>query len=630
MSSNDIDNHVDDKLAELFSNGLNKSFVLFAGAGSGKTRSLVKLLEHIKETSGDEFVRRNKSVAVITFTNAATDEITRRLGISPAFHVATIHSFMWSIISPFQKDVIVYMIEGINEKINDLEEKQTRARNTNTSTYLDRQQKIDRYRSKIQDLETTKSLNYNPVPGLDHDNTINHTEVISIGTKMLSDRALFRKIVTQKYPVLLVDECQDTDKHFVDALINLSKDTANPIQIGFFGDVNQQIYLSGKDQLLESIPTEWEKVYKQMNHRSSKRVVELNNMILNGDKTQRQLYRDDSISGGVRVVVVDVSAAINKQKVENDIHEYMSSLSNHSDWITDISQFPKNELPPRASLILEHKMAASRMGFGMLFNILHANKRTRDDLASNSLTPLNFFGKTILPLISELRAGNQFGVMNLLRKKRSHLLLKLKNNEIANPFEHLKIINTSVNELFKLWERQTPVLRDIVNCVNRTDLFKMPSDLLMMLNDTEYDDDGNINVWQQLKEISFEEVENYELYHSEQSPFLTHQGVKGLEYNHVMAIIDESESNHRSFSYDKLFGLKGLSDRDRDNIAQGKDNVLSRTERLFYVICSRAKKDLVIVYYTDNHEEARQAIQASGYVSDDELLSYEQVVESIS
>ncbi|MDR0920248.1 MAG: AAA family ATPase [Oscillospiraceae bacterium] len=45
-----------------------KNFFLFAGAGSGKTRSLVKALEFIAENYGDELSVCSQQVAVITYT----------------------------------------------------------------------------------------------------------------------------------------------------------------------------------------------------------------------------------------------------------------------------------------------------------------------------------------------------------------------------------------------------------------------------------------------------------------------------------------------------------------------------------------------------------------------------------
>ena len=68
-----------------------KSFRLEAGAGAGKTYSLVKALQLIIEENGAELVRRNQRVACITYTNVATDEVTKRTDGHPAVQASTIH-----------------------------------------------------------------------------------------------------------------------------------------------------------------------------------------------------------------------------------------------------------------------------------------------------------------------------------------------------------------------------------------------------------------------------------------------------------------------------------------------------------------------------------------------------------
>jgi DNA helicase-2/ATP-dependent DNA helicase PcrA len=89
---NAIDDHVDRKIQECIRE--KKNFFMFAGAGSGKTRSLVNALQFIANEYGMDLCLRSKQVAVITYTNAACDEIMRRVGYRPLFAVSTIHSFL--------------------------------------------------------------------------------------------------------------------------------------------------------------------------------------------------------------------------------------------------------------------------------------------------------------------------------------------------------------------------------------------------------------------------------------------------------------------------------------------------------------------------------------------------------
>ena len=57
---------VDKILEECITKGSRKSFFLFAGAGSGKTHSLVVLLNKIRDKWGQKFKIENRHVAVIT------------------------------------------------------------------------------------------------------------------------------------------------------------------------------------------------------------------------------------------------------------------------------------------------------------------------------------------------------------------------------------------------------------------------------------------------------------------------------------------------------------------------------------------------------------------------------------
>lgn len=72
-------NNVDNDIYSYTTAQPPKSFLLFAGAGSGKTRTLVTLLQKIKEGQRNNLTKNGQRVCVITFTNAACDEIKHRL-----------------------------------------------------------------------------------------------------------------------------------------------------------------------------------------------------------------------------------------------------------------------------------------------------------------------------------------------------------------------------------------------------------------------------------------------------------------------------------------------------------------------------------------------------------------------
>lgn len=98
----------------------------------------------------------------------------------------------------------------------------------------------------------------------------------------------------------------------------------------------------------------------------------------------------------------------------------------------------------------------------------------------------------------------------------------------------------------------------------------------------------------------------------------THQGVKGLEFERVMVIIDDSAAQGSTFNYNKLFGVESKSSTDVRNESEGKETTLDRTGRLLYVTCSRAINSLAIVYYTDEVDKTINALSATGWFNDNE------------
>ena len=88
----------------LSSDEIKNNIRVFAGPGAGKTHFLVENIKNIITTSQKITNGKNRKVLCITYTNAAVDEIRRRLDrFSDTADICTIHSFIIdNIIKPFQ------------------------------------------------------------------------------------------------------------------------------------------------------------------------------------------------------------------------------------------------------------------------------------------------------------------------------------------------------------------------------------------------------------------------------------------------------------------------------------------------------------------------------------------------
>jgi DNA helicase-2/ATP-dependent DNA helicase PcrA len=619
---NNVDDNVDIQISECLNPKSPKSFFLFAGAGSGKTRSLVAALTDFKTNHGNKFILNNQKIAIITYTNAAADEIKQRLMFDPIFYVSTIHSYAWELIQLFTSDIKSYVQTKLIEDIKDLELAQSKSRNLQNKTSIDRARKIKTKTKRLENLINVTRFTYNPNGDNFKKDSLNHSEVIGITADFIANEILMQDIVAARFPIILVDESQDTKKELIDALFTLQKNKKEVFSLGLFGDTMQRIYADGKPNLGESLPPDWVLPVKKMNHRSNKRIIKLINDIRQDVDEQKQQPRKEKSEGVVRLFIAD--RATDKVTTEKTVAEKMSALTEDKNWV---------ESDNVKTLILEHHMAAIRMGFFGLFQPLYKVDRLKTSLIDGSLSTLNLFKNTILPLIEAHKTNDKFSVMRIIKTNSTLFDKKIIENS-KDQLKHLSNINGYVTKLLALWDGENdPSLKDILHVIYETKLFPLPSMFKVISSrtkdeqstfenlDTEDEEpnDEAIEAWDLALEAKFSEVSKYNEYLNEGSKFATHQGVKGLEFPRVVVIIDDEEAKGFMFSYDKLFGTKDPSATDIKNEAEGNETGIDRTRRLFYVACSRAEESLAIIAYSDNPNLVKTNAMTYGWFADSEI-----------
>lgn len=620
---NDIDQNVDVEIYNCLNPSSPKSFFLFAGAGSGKTRTLVNVLDQFKKAHGDFFRSRRKKVAIITYTNAAADEITHRLAYDPIFKVSTIHSFSWELISHLTWDIRSWLKNNLSAEIDELQITQGKSKNLTNKTSLERAKKIKSKTERLQSLDGIVKFVYNPSGDNITKDSLNHSEVIAATSNFILTKSLMQEIVTDRFPLILVDESQDTKKDLVDALFTLQSSKKDKFSLGLLGDTMQRIYSDGKENLGRSLPDDWAQPIKKMNHRSQKRIIDLVNDIRKAVDNQVQQARIEKDRGVVRFFIS--SRVKEKAKVEKAVGSKMAEITNDERWLQNTHK----------TLILEHHMAAKRMNFFEFFEPLYEEKHLSTGMLNGSLSSIGLFTRTILPIVRAHRIGNEFQKTQIC-KQYSPLLTKQSIKLSEAPSDLLAKANDALTSLCSLWEKgNDPILMDILENVSSTGLFAIPSAFIHLISfpseqalvPLETEDhalnseelDSISSAWKRALSVPFSQIENYDQYLSEDSRFGTHQGVKGLEFDRVMVIIDDEEAKGFMFSYDKLFGAKALSDTDMNNLKDGKDTSLDRTRRLFYVACSRAKESLAIVAYTSDVHSVKQTMINNEWFKEQEI-----------
>ena len=618
VNFNNIDDPIDDQISECLSLTSPTSFFLFAGAGSGKTRSLIRALDKIKGQYGRQLKLNGQKVGVITYTNAARDEINRRLEFDTAFHVSTTHSFAWSLIAGFTRDLKNWLETSLRNEIQELEEKQARGRASQAS--IDRARKIESKVKRLATLREIKKFTYNPNGDNVKRDSLSHSEVIKICSDFLTQKTTMQKLLVTKFPLLLVDESQDTNKHLMDALFEVQLHNSDCFALGLLGDMMQRIYSDGKDKLGQDLPSDWATPAKQMNHRSASRIIKLINKIRANVDGQEQTPRNDRGEGLVRLFILP-NGNENKLDAEIMVREVMANTTNDPGWHGS-SQDVK-------TLILEHHMAAKRMGFEQMFEPLHKVDKFKTGLLDGTMPELRLFTKLVLPLVSALKKDDKYSVASIIREKSPLLSKTVMKGISEDQTIQIKKAREAVNDLYALWENNNdPSFLEVLQSVAQKGLFDIPNRLIPIIQrsgeehkvaEFEDDEDINLDALSEFLSTPFSQIQAYSDYINQSSPFDTHQGVKGREFPRVMVIIDDTEARGFMFKYDKLFGVTPLTATDIKNEQEGNDTAQLRARRLFYVTCSRAEKSLAIVAYSENPKAVYDTALSEGWFTKDEM-----------
>ena len=653
---------IEDEVKEMLQYIENKqNFILTGGAGSGKTYSLISLIQEIGR------MYPNKSIVCITYTNNAVAEIKSRISNDKLF-VSTIHEFLWKIIKKYQKELketIIELIYSEEEKYkkftlpkDNLEKNEMKI---NLEYFLNSEIVYDEYYS-------LKS---------EEDSKIGHDEVLLIAEKMFEKYYKLCDILKDNANFIFIDEYQDTSEEVANIFLNHINKSKKENIIGFFGDSMQSIYDSGigniKDDSLK-------RINKIQNRRSSLKVIELTNKL-----------RDDGIkqipSKNTKETNIDEKTGkIKEGNVKfiysnNNILEELKKTYIFNDW-----DF-KNTLNTK-ELRLTHKLNAENSGFKELYNLytndfiyskliskLKEKKISEDEdinnfgyiiekfpifsgkgkIKKNILEQVDMKSKKEIEKIKDIEWGkiknsfiNKDSLLgykfNGLTEKyestsnRDKILQKLdliyesinlyNENKYVELFKKLKIkissyedkikIRKEMNELIELMKSQNNKIYQIIDKANN---------ILNIKNDEryiEFIENKGWYLWNRIKDISFSEYVKSIEYQKEYFPYSTQHSVKGSEFDNVLVILDNGKWSKYNFNLllENIFDENNILDKT-------KKDIFNRTKKLFYVCCTRAKENLIVFIQINNQKinkekiisNAKELFGEENVINGDELIN---------
>lgn len=528
---------VDEEIIATLQEG--QSFRVEAGAGSGKTYSLNKAIEWIQANKITEYRSKKQNVICITYTNAAVNVIEERLSKDSFILPSTIHSFAWNAIKQYQ-GLLVDIV-------------------TNDPTFSPDEGDF----TKVTEVTYTLGHRYkeNGIQYLYHD------DVLKLFCLIL-DKAKFRRLFADNYPLILIDEYQDSYGPIIERFIGYFIAENTGPQFGFFGDAWQTIYQSNKAcGIIEH--GNIKVIKKGSNFRSAPRIVQFLND-LRPDLPQKSAI--DNFQGEVIVVTCEDYSGYRRTdrnyKGELPPDEIRTRLNAVAEKIKQIAS-PDETLK---ILMITHKVLAVQQGYERLLDILKDGLRDKDEPF------LMFFMNTVEPIYKALETSNMQLLFDTLGIKRYPIKQKSEKHKWKKLHDDLsEVRKKKAIDVFEVVIKSNliPILPKLEGWYR---LYKDSPDVLY-ISDMSIQSYLNIDYEQFKAAIDF-------LY-PEDALFSTEHGVKGEEYDNVVFVIGKGWNQYQFETYAPM--INGTV-----RIPEGKEDSFVRNRNLFYVCCSRAKKRLFL------------------------------------
>lgn len=594
------------------------SFLLSGGAGSGKTYSLVGVIDELIK------LHPTSKIACMTYTNAAANEISERI-VHTNLEVGTIHDFLWSIIKNFQSELKRAVLELHNDQDN------------------------NKIRYTGADIKS-EDLADNPVQYREYVSAkkgiISHDEVIAVAKTLFGKYPKLSHIAKSMYPYILVDEYQDTSPDVVKILLEDLNQSQKAAIIGFFGDSMQSIYDGTAGDLNAYIKTgQIKEVVKKQNRRNPQSVINLANAIRNDGLEQQpsnDLNAPNMLNGKVKPGSIRFIYSTDETR---DTGEIRDSLGWDFEDVENVKE-----------LNLTHNLNAPRAGYRALMEIydkdklLGYKKRISDYIKSQNISD-DFssmtFGQVVDQLITaagsekerkkvqptkgmqeyidanpdllKLARAQNYETFKKLYVDKGQLIDDKKDSEndasstrstrddlIKHLFSIQSILhlytNGKVSDFLQKTDRKVQRIKDkkeihtnietlksmssssineVLDFCNSTGLRRIDDRIKAFKSEKPY-------LWERVAKTPYGEFIALFEYLEGRTPFSTQHKVKGDEFDRVFVALDNG--NWTSYNFEYLLS------------ATGKETVQERSRKIFYVCCTRAREELVVYFNCPSQE----------------------------
>lgn len=529
-----------------------RSFLLEAGAGAGKTTSLVEALKSLLDKHSDRLRYNNQQIACITYTNAATDVISSRIDGNKIVSISTIHKFCWSLIKGFQPT--------LRKELQELKAWQDRLAESGGVA--------------LQPVEY--ELGFRKIT--DEVISLHHDDVLALTAALLSSEK-FQSILAGRFPYIFIDEYQDTNLEMMTAVKKNLFGRKNGPLIGLFGDHWQRIY---DDTCGHVTDKALEEIGKKANFRSATSIVR----VLNKMRPELpQAVKDETFVGSANVFHTNNWVGARRTGAggghwKGDLPAELAREYLHA-CIAQLTASGWDFAPKKTKvLILTHNSLAAEQGYAQLARVFPYN----DLFIEKKDDHIAFFADKLEPACAAYNE-HHYGQMFTLFGEGAPKLSSHSDKEKWS---------SAMDQLVAL--RETGSIGQVIDHIAGTGYPKLPGKVVHHESEARdwQDSDGVetpeiVTRIRKLRELPYSEVLALVAYLDGHTPFATKHSVKGDEFDNVLVVLGRGWNR---YNFDQYLEQSIASDK----LANDKRESFERNRNLFYVCCSRPISRLALLF----------------------------------
>lgn len=290
----------------------NNRYLINAPAGSGKTTYIRNKLKSIC------FNKPESKILCITYTNRAANELKKDLE-NTNITVSTIHSYINDLISPFysHKEALDLYWEIYEKKINERIKNITDDENIKKSNqyYFEKYGEL----SEKTVRENLLALSYGETSFTSlYTGKLSHNDLLMFANKLIKKYPILLRKIGDKYNYIFIDEYQDTSAYVLRIFDDAVENREN-IQLYLFEDRMQQIYKNYDGSFEERLKEFDTSKRLETNFRSIGKIVSILNNIYNDTSFKQQ--PTESNKDVVSDIMPQVIISSNVQKCIYDLQK---------------------------------------------------------------------------------------------------------------------------------------------------------------------------------------------------------------------------------------------------------------------------------------------------------------------